>query len=277
MLWTVTGLAVEAMLQVYSVPVKVFGIIPADSSVVGTIYYKNHFAALMELVAPIALWEVKNGKLLSGGMCFAALFAATVTSASRAGTIGLLGELLVFMAIMVLGRQLRLGSALAVTGALALLVIAAVLVAGPERIWQRMQESHPYHLREQLARSTVEMIAERPSMGFGMGTWRFVYPRFARFDDSLIANEAHNDLAQWASEGGVPFLLFMTALIALLGKRIVQSVWGFGLVAVFVHCYVDYALRFPPLQFLWFAMAGALTQFDSRSERRSQQSDLVSG
>ncbi len=122
MLWAVTGLAVEAMLQAYSHPVKVFGIIPADDSVVGTLYYKNHFAALMELVAPVALWEVRNGKLVAGGLCYAAMFAATVTSASRAGTIGILAELLVFMALMVLGRRLKFRSALAVAGALTLLV-----------------------------------------------------------------------------------------------------------------------------------------------------------
>lgn len=264
MLWAVTGLAVEAMLQASSLPVKVFGIIPADASVVGTIYYRNHFAALMEMVAPIALWEVRNGKVMAGGLCYAAMFAATVTSLSRTGTIVILTELLVFIAIMVLGRQLKLSSALAVAGALSLLVVAAAMVAGTEKLWERMQESNPYHQREQLVRSTVDMIAERPKLGFGMGTWRFVYPRFARYDDALIANEAHNDLAQWVSEGGIPFLLFMTGIVVWMGKRVFQSIWGLGLLAVFAHCYVDYALRFPPLQFLWFGIAGALTQLESR-------------
>ncbi|HWE52218.1 MAG TPA: O-antigen ligase family protein [Bryobacteraceae bacterium] len=267
-LWTGTIIAVASILQAYSKPVRVFGIFPADPSVVGTMYYKNHFAALMELIAPIALWEVKNGKLLAGGLCYSAMFAATVTSASRGGTIGILAELLVFMAIMVMGRKLKLGSALAATGVLALLVVAAGAIAGTDIIWSRLQEANPYHLREQLTRSALDMAAERPAFGFGMGTWRAVYPRFARFDDGLIANEAHNDLVQWAAEGGVPFLLLMTGLLACLTSRIFRSVWALGLIAVFAHCYVDYALRAPPLQFLWFALAGAVSRYDAGSRRR---------
>jgi O-antigen ligase len=196
------------------------------------------------------------------------MFAATLTSASRAGVIGMLAELLVFMALMVLERRLKASPALAVVGVLALLVTGAGMIAGIDRTWSRMQESSPYHLREQLTLSTMDMIRERPGLGFGMGTWRSIYPRFARYDDALIANEAHNDLMEWASEGGIPFLLLMTSLVAWLGKRIFQSVWAIGLIAVFIHSYVDYPLRSSSLLFLWFAIAGAVTQFDARSQRR---------
>jgi len=39
-LWVVTALAVAAMLQAYTSPVRVFGIFPAEASVVGTMNYK---------------------------------------------------------------------------------------------------------------------------------------------------------------------------------------------------------------------------------------------
>ncbi len=80
---------------------------------------------------------------------------------------------------------MRLRSALAITGALSLLVASAAMVAGTERILLRMQEPHPYQLRHQLTVSTLDMIAERPALGFGMGTWRSAYLRFARFDDGF--------------------------------------------------------------------------------------------
>jgi len=257
-LWVTTGIALIAMLQATTDPVRVFGIFAAEPSVVGTMYYKNHFAALMELVAPIALWEIRNGKVLKGGLCYAALFAATITSLSRAGTIGVLAELVIFLVIMVSSRQWSMQAALGIIGALLLMVAGASAIAGTERLWDRMQESSPYHLRAQVARSTVDMIAERPWFGFGMGAWRPAYRRFARLDDRLIMNEAHNDLAQWASEGGIPFLLLIVGLTAWLGRRIFQSVWALGLIVVLAHCYVDYALRTPPLQFLWFAIAGTV-------------------
>ena len=197
MLWTVTGIAVVAMLQAYNRPIKVFGIFPAGDSVVGTMYYKNHFAALMELVAPIALWEVRNGKVVAGGVTYAIIFAATVTSLSRAGTIGVLAELAVFMALIVFDGRLSAKTALAVAGVLALLAAGASMVAGTQRLWERMEESNPYYLRGQVTLSTLDMVKERPWLGFGMGTWRSVYPGFARMDTGVIENEAHNDLAQW--------------------------------------------------------------------------------
>ena len=63
-------LAVAAMLQMYLTPGRVFGIIPVVDSVVGTLYYKNQFAAMMELAAPIALWRVYNGRSSVGGLCY---------------------------------------------------------------------------------------------------------------------------------------------------------------------------------------------------------------
>lgn len=259
MLWAGVGLGVLAMLQASMVPVKVFGIIPVDPSVVGTIHYKNHFAALMELIAPIALWEVRKGKIAAGGIAYAILVAATITSLSRAGTIGILSELVLFAAIMVFSRQWQMRTALGVTGALVLLVVAASLVTGTRALWDRMEESNPYAMRGAVARSTVEMVSERPWLGFGLGTWPPSYTRFARLDNGLVMNEAHNDLLQWAAEGGIPFFVLMAALVCWLGGRLYRSVWGLGVLVVFAHCYVDYALRRPPVAFLWFALAGAVT------------------
>ncbi len=59
----------------------------------------------MELAAPIALWKVYNGKVVSGGLCFAAMFAATISSASRMGVILVLAEFLVALMLLVVGAQ----------------------------------------------------------------------------------------------------------------------------------------------------------------------------
>jgi O-antigen ligase len=260
MLWAITALAVAAMLQMYGTPGRVFGIFPAGPNVVGTLFYKNQFAALMELAAPIALWKVFNGKAVTGGLCFAAMFAATLTSSSRAGVALVLAELLVFLALMVFGRRLPLKSAASVVALLVLLAAGGSMVAGTARIWDRFQEHNPYALRRMLRDSTLQMVAERPWFGSGMGAWRSAYPRFATFDTAVFVNEAHNDWAQWASEGGIPFLLLMAALVIWLVQPSLQSIWGLGILSVMVHSYVDYPLREPVISCLWFTMAGALTR-----------------
>jgi len=266
MMWAATALAVAAMLQMYVTPGKLFGILPVEDSVVGTLFYKNQFAALMELAAPIALWKVFEGEIVTGGLCYAAMFAATISSASRMGVALVLVELVVFLILMMAGRRMPLKSGASIVAVLALLTVGASTVAGTDQIWNRFEEPHPYALRGMLLNSTLKMIPDHPWFGSGMGTWPVVYPRFATYDANLYVNEAHNDWAQWTVEGGIPFVLLLAALAIWLVKPSVRSVWGLGVPSVMIHCFVDYPLREPVLMFLWFVLAGALTQVGRRRE-----------
>jgi O-antigen ligase len=263
-----TALAVEAMLQRYLAPGRVFGIIPAVDNVVGTLYYKNQFAAMMELAAPLALWRIYNGQVVSGGLCFAAMFAATITCESRMGVVLILAELLVFLVLMVVGRRMPANALLAVIAALALLVTGASLVAGTDVIWDRLREPDAYALRRNLLNSSLKMIPMHPWQGSGLGTWPSEYPGYATYDVGAYVNEAHNDWAQWASEGGIVFFLLIATLTIWVVKPSLQSVWGLGVLSVMIHSYVDYPLRDPCLAFLWFTLAGALTRIEGRRSRR---------
>ncbi len=134
-----------------------------------------------------------------------------------------------------------------------------VAVAGGETIWRRLQEPNPYAVRAELFRSSIEMARDRPLLGFGLGTWSEAYPAFARFDNGLFVNQAHNDWAQWAAEGGVPFFLIMARVASLLLAPAARSLWGLGLIAVFLHAFVDYPMQQrPALAVFFFALAGVL-------------------
>jgi len=138
-----------------------------------------------------------------------------------------------------------------------LVVLGAV--AGWEVIWKRLQEPHPYSLRQDFLLSSLEMVRERPLRGFGLGTWSEVYPGFARFDDGLFANQAHNDWAQWAAEGGIPFFLLMVGVAGMAIRPAFRSLWGLGLLSVFLHCCIDYPMQQrPALAAFFFAMLGIL-------------------
>ena len=259
MLWAVTALAVVAMLQMYATPGRLFGIIPVADNVIGTLYYKNQYAAMMELAAPIALWKIYNRQVLSGGLCFAAMFAATVTSASRTGFILLSVEFFVALILMVGARRMPIKSAASILLIVASLVTAASMVGGTERLFDYFRQENPYALRGALLASTLKMIPLHPGLGSGIGTWPWEYPGFATYDDGTYVNEAHNDWVQWASEGGLPFMLLLATLTLWLAKPAVQSVWGLGVLSLMIHSSVDYPLREPVLGFLWFTLAGALT------------------
>jgi O-antigen ligase len=260
MMWAAAALAVAATFQLYVTPGKLLGMIPVADSVVGTFFYKNQFAALMELAAPIALWKVFEGEVLPGGLCYAAMFAATLASGSRAGVLLVSMEFLVFLILMVVRRRMPVKSIAAIVAVVLVLMAGAALVAGTEKIRSRFEERNPFALRRNLLEATMKMIPQHPWFGSGMGTWPLVFPRFATFDSSVYVNEAHNDWAQWTAEGGLPFTVLLAALVLSLMRPALRSVWGLGVISVIGHSFVDYPLREPVLMFLFFTLAGAVTK-----------------
>lgn len=149
-------------------------------------------------------------------------------------------------------------AAVALGGAIALSAVFTAVV-GWDVIWNRFQQADPYQARREMLHSSVQMVSERPVMGFGLGTWPTAYPAYALFDDGLFANQAHNDWAQWAVEGGLPLAAVMAVFALLLGRMAWNSLWGFGLVALLLHSIVDYPMQQRPALAGWFfAMAGAL-------------------
>jgi O-antigen ligase len=116
----------------------------------------------------------------------------------------------------------------------------------------------PFVTRRELLHSTLDMIQERPAMGFGLGTWSTAYPAYAYSDDGLFANQAHNDWAQWAAEGGLPFFLFLLSIAVWSIRPAAHSLWGVGVVSVFLHCLVDYPIQRPALGGPFFVLLGVL-------------------
>jgi O-antigen ligase len=107
--------------------------------------------------------------------------------------------------------------------------------------------------------STITMIEARPYMGFGLGSFQDVCPKYASVDFGAIVNHAHNDWAEWAADGGVPFSLLLLWIAILCLRKAGSSPWGIGILAVFVHSVVDFPLQ-GPIPALWlFALAGVLS------------------
>ncbi len=240
----------------------------------GPFVYKNQFAAFLELLLPIAVYRMmaEPRRALPYALCASILAACVVASASRTGVILIAAEIIVLLLAgcwrgMLTPRQL--GSATLVMTALVATFIAA---AGWESTWAHFQEPNPSYTRAKLLHSTLAMTRDRPLTGYGMGTWRVVYPAYASFDNSLTVNEAHNDWAQWAAEGGVPFLLIMLWIAIGSISAAWRSLWGIGAIAVLLHALVDYPTREPALGALLFTFLGAIaasdtTQVSARSSK----------
>ena len=232
----------------------------------GPFVYRNQFAAYIESVLGVAIaFAILNRRRwVMWTLIAAALFAAVVAGGSRAGSILCLAEMIV-IPLVAFARGWLPGRTLLRVGALAA-VAGGVLVAvvGWERILLRFEEPRPYSLRADLLRSSVAMARDRPLSGFGLGAWSTAYPAYARFDDGDFVNQAHNDWAQWAAEGGLPMLAIMAAVVGLLARPALDSLWGLGLIAVFLHAWVDYPFeQRPALAAFLFATAGVLSATSS--------------
>lgn len=259
-----TALSVAAMLTALTSPPGVVWwkfITPSDQPTLGPFLYRNQYAAFVEAVLPLAVLRSVGGgrRGIPYMLAAAVLFGSVVLGGSRTGVMLCLAEIVAIPALVFARGGMRGGAlARATLGSLGAVAVFTT-VAGPETVWRRLQEPNPYGLRWQLVQSSAEMVRERPWTGFGLGTWPTAYPGYARYDDGTFVNQAHNDWAQGAVEGGVPFLLLMLAVAAWCVRPALRSLWGIGMLAVFLHCLVDYPMQQrPALGAFFFAMLGTL-------------------
>ncbi|HEX3742743.1 MAG TPA: O-antigen ligase family protein [Bryobacteraceae bacterium] len=251
MLWFAFVVSVWATLQTFTSNGRVFWIFPTGYTeyVMGPIVYHNHWAVFVEVVLPIALYEAfrrEANSLLYAGMA-AALYASVVASASRAGTILTTAEILA-VAFLMAARGFTTGRAIG--GAffrIAVLFVAFTAVAGWSRVWDRIRMPDPMQGRREFNISSLRMIASNPLTGAGLGTWPTLYPRYAIVDVGTFANQAHDDWLQFAAEGGVPFALMLFSLFLWCLRPAVRTIWGLGVISVFLHAAVDYPFSRPAL------------------------------
>jgi hypothetical protein len=269
MVWFGFAVSLEAILQAYVSPGKVYGLFPTGyhDFVMGPIVYHTHFAVFIEVLLPIALFLALSEAARSYTMLgvSAVLLTALVVSASRGGLVIAGAEVI---AVLLLSHLRNLGGPRVTLLALLLVGLTAVLtvIVGFETASQRFSTEPLSAGRLQFALSTLHMIAVHPWVGWGLGCWPSVYPAFARFDPGAIVNQAHCDWLQWTAEGGLPVGLAML-LIALWAVRpALRSVWGIGVLAVFIHAAFDYPFSRPAVgawPILVLAMAAAAQQVNS--------------
>jgi hypothetical protein len=242
----------------------------------------NNYAQFVEVCLPIALWwALRDGWRAWGyALVSGVLYASVIGSASRAGAIICTAE---FLAVLVVGlvlhrrpqqdRLLRLSTTTLVV--VPLLATVFTFIVGWQRIWDRFQELDPYVGRRELILSAVDMAMHRPLTGYGLGTFPEVYQQHAIKDFPFYANHAHNDWAEFAADGGVPFLLLVFIPFAAVIPTAIRHPWGLGLVAVMLHACADYPFPRPAVSGWMFAMLALLYMARSSDRRRRESAKPI--
>ncbi len=257
------GVAVLSSLQALTTNSKIYWTFDTKYAgwvLMGPFVYHNQYAAFIELLLPVALFTaLRPGSwrwffLLVSATMYASVFIA----GSRAGFLLVTAELIFVPLMFFRKRRASLFQLGAAAGILAFMVSLLAIAAGPEYLIEKFRLADPYAIRREFVESSLEMFKHRPVTGFGLGNWSVAYPAYALFDDGLYANQAHNDWAQWADEGGIPLLAIMLSLAVLTFPPAVRSIWGVGAAAIFVHCLVDYPIQRPAVALFFFSIISSL-------------------
>ena len=219
------------------------------------------------------------------------LAASLVIGASIGGTWSLLGSIVLFAALLFCrsrGAWLALGAAsmllflgfgerlLRPRPARLLVVIVILLITGllarsyVRRQWQT-------DVRPLIWEATIRMIASRPFLGHGLGTYVAVYPQYRlpeyylRPKATNVTNHAHNELLEVAAEQGLVGLiatLWLWGMAIRCRLRAGRQSDGYerratlGLLAamlvLMLHSLVDVDLRYLPNQSLLWLLMGLL-------------------
>ena len=266
-------LSIVSTFQLFTSPGRVFWLFPSGvrDFVMGPFVYRNQYAAFIELLLPLALVAAitDRRRMFVYAMIVGVMYASVVAAASRAGFVLVTAELFVVPALAYRSRLLSARSSTALIGAVLALVSLFTMAVGWNALWNRLRDPDPFVARREFLYSSLAMIRDRPWLGFGLGTWATAYPGYASFDDGKFANQAHNDWVQWACEGGLPFAGLILAIALWSVRPALRSIWGAGVIIVFLHCAIDYPVQRPALAALFFTMLGAVAARPQKFEKSS--------
>ncbi len=240
-----------------------------------------HYSGLMELLAPAALVlalrrSVRLEVRLAWGAAAALMLASVVLSGSRGGMLAIAVEL-VAMAWF-LARTPNIRRTLGGIAVIALLSFGLVAWLDNGDLAHRLQSIPALEqegrsaTRMTIARDTWHMAAARPLLGWGLGTFQYVYPQFRSFPTELLVDHAHNDYLELVAETGtVGAALLLWFLVAIFrGARDALERWHFrdsgagltlaalvGCGGLLTHSLTDFNLHIPANAVIFFVLCGA--------------------
>jgi len=259
----------------------------------------NHYAGLMEMMVPIPLVLSLTSHARSGlrkaAVVASAVMATTIfLSGSRGGMIAFMCELVLLACILIWQRSsVKNSFSNRLTLALFAVFFLSFLgwVGGHEAMDRLFNVESTTHeitagLRLAIDRDLLKMFPHRPFLGWGLGTFEYVYPQFRSFYTSYHIDEAHNDYLQLLIEVGAVGFITMIWFLCLVFRNASKKLRNWptdingavalaallGVAGILVHSLVDFNLQVPENAAMFYVLciiAAMEARFDSfRPPRR---------
>lgn len=238
----------------------------------------NHYAGLMEMLAPIPLVislrpDMRRPHRALAGLSAAVMASTIFLSGSRGGMVAFAVELLMFTAFLTKRRQ-DLKAVVALAGFLAT-AVALLAWLGGDDLLQRLASFHSTAqveisggTRLTIGRDALKMFAQKPLMGWGLGVFAEIYPQFRSFPTNLLVDRAHNDYLQILVEtGALGFATVLWFLVRLYqcslrklrrwppdSNSAITLAALLGVSGILVHSCVDFNLQIPANAALFYVL-----------------------
>jgi O-antigen ligase len=228
--------------------------------------YGRFLALVMLCLAAVLLWARRPRLVGATVAALAVLWGGLVLTLSQSSFAGLLCGLLLLGALRFSWR--------AVVPALGVLALAAlvVLVAFPSVL--RLDLGDTARIddatsgRYELVRGGLELVGERPVLGWGAGAFAEEYDRHADLGTPPVVSASHTIPVTVAAEQGIVGLLLYLALLAVALRQLLHGAMGdpyraavaAAFVAVVVHTWAYAAFLEDPLTWALLAVGTALAR-----------------
>jgi O-antigen ligase len=262
----------------------------------------NHYAGLMEMLVPVplvfAFSRYARGRERWAAAAAAAFMGATIfLSGSRGGMIAFALQVAVFLYFLF--RERAAGRAAFLMAAFLVISLTSIAWIGGSEVTARLSTmSAAKHsdlandTRLKIDRDTLHMFAQRPILGWGLGTFETVSPQFRSFYTDLLVDKAHNDYFQLLAEAGIVGFAIMVWFLASAVRRAVPKIRNWpsevnggvalsaviGIAGILVHSFVDFNLEIPANALLFYvlcAVAAMEPRFRNSRRDRKDKSKIV--
>jgi O-antigen ligase len=221
----------------------------------------NHYAGFMEMAIPLALAALIttrsiNKKIIYGFM--AIVMASTIfLSLSRGGMLSFLGSLFTISLILFFHKSFnkhQIVIILLLIGIFMFILYLQFFSAVSERFLSLIDVEGISKIKRPLVwKDTLNIVKDFPLLGTGLGTFRYIFPKYKSSGEQILFLYAENDYLQVLSEAGFIgfFIIVWGVFIVTLSsfKTIAQdklAIFFFGsIAAILIHSFFDFNLHIP--------------------------------
>jgi O-antigen ligase len=239
---------------------------------------KNHYAGLLEMIIPFALLgaarlNASRSQRVLFAFSASVMIASVFLSGSRSGSAVVFFEIIAFVVIVMPASRagrIRVASALLATVfgiALVIWIAGGALIDQAAALHDPMADASVIN-RRQLTRDSLELVRQRPILGWGLGTFLTVYPQVSTWYGDSLVNAAHDDYLQLLVEtgaAGLGLMLIFVGLVLHVGiRRFSRAPTGvvsaaiLGCCGLLLHSFSDFNLHVPANAAMFFSLCGLI-------------------